>query len=218
MNGTDTSDDGLFVINNLGEISFAAGTETSAANDFETLENEFTYEIQATDSEGNVSEAAEVSITVEDVNEQISKSARVDWTTAAASGQLTIGGLDNSGTPSNGKLIVTINGDFDLSFETSTLTIDSLTGGPTILNPDNSPLLAKVDSTTPGLTLSPDDSSVTDIRDGYDLEATYTFNISDTALATILSDNTLTVDFQNSRSVDSYDLPDFLNIAIEYTI
>ena len=233
MNETDTSDDGLFVINNLGEISFAAGTETSAANDFETLENEFTYEIQATDSEGNVSEAAEVSITVEDDpsdNGSLqtisgSQTIAVNYGGSPGTGGQThnfdIGGLTASSTATNGSLFITLKGDYSepqslassspLPKEFATVTFETPGDGDLILDYDG----VYSNTTNGGLTLD----SFNAINDGVFDDSTliYQFSINDTLLGQWIANGTLTATIEDFSEVNfDAGTADFVSMGIEY--
>ena len=70
-NGTQTSTDGFYTINNSGQIKITASGVAAgvAQNDFETAPNAFIYAVQAIDAAGNVSLATNITLVVSDVNE-----------------------------------------------------------------------------------------------------------------------------------------------------
>ena len=70
-NGTQTTTDGYYQINNSGQISItAAGVVAGVANnDYETTPNSFTLSVQAKDAAGNWSAATDVTLNVTNVNE-----------------------------------------------------------------------------------------------------------------------------------------------------
>jgi VCBS repeat-containing protein len=68
-NGTNLSDDGFFTIAPNGQITLTATGLAGAANNFESLPNNFTLGIEARDAAGNWSTAENIVITVTDVNE-----------------------------------------------------------------------------------------------------------------------------------------------------
>jgi large repetitive protein len=70
-NGTQTSSDTYFTINNAGQITItAAGVAAGVAqNDFETGLNSFTYSIEAGDTAGNWSTAVDITLNVTNVND-----------------------------------------------------------------------------------------------------------------------------------------------------
>jgi hypothetical protein len=63
------NDDGYFAINADGEITLTEDGLASAANDFETGDNEFTLGVTATDGNGNTSDEVEVELDVSDVDD-----------------------------------------------------------------------------------------------------------------------------------------------------
>jgi hypothetical protein len=63
------NDNGYFSINAAGELTLTAEGATSMANDFETAPNEFTLAITATDAAGNVSDAVNVVLTENNVDD-----------------------------------------------------------------------------------------------------------------------------------------------------
>jgi hypothetical protein len=65
-----TSQDGLFQIDANGNISLTDAGAAAAANDYETLDNLFSYQVQAQDGVGNWSDVAQVSLSVLDLDDQ----------------------------------------------------------------------------------------------------------------------------------------------------
>jgi hypothetical protein len=63
------NDDGYFAINADGEITLTEDGLASAANDFETGDNEYTLGVTATDGNGNTSDEVEVELDVSDVDD-----------------------------------------------------------------------------------------------------------------------------------------------------
>jgi hypothetical protein len=69
VTGTNTSPDGFFVVDANGTVHLTAAGAASAADDFETSPNSFTYTLQAGDAAGNWSAPVAVKLNVTDVDD-----------------------------------------------------------------------------------------------------------------------------------------------------